>query len=166
MGLLGLLSGGPTAPDLVGDTWFNRDELPSAAREAVAAGRPVRLGREIEQTTVINFWSYECIECGDLIPTLREWWQELQSQGFIVIGVHTPTYESEGRKENVQSAVLRYGMTYPILSDPGLANWHAWKARVRPQLFLVTDHGRIKKKIGNMDKLAQFESSVCQLVSS
>jgi len=166
MGLLSFITGVSRAPELSGDVWFNRDELPLPAREAVASGKPVRFGHEITQPTVVNFWNYECVDCGDLIPTLRSWWHELQQQGLFVVGVHTPTYESESRADNVESAVLRFGMTYPVLSDAGLINWQEWKAVARPQLFLVTEQGLVKKKVGNMERLPQFEATVRQLVGT
>ena len=166
MGILSALAGGRGAPELVGATWFNRDELPDAAQRAAAADNPVQLGTHIQQLTVVNFWSYECLECGDLIPTLRSWWQELAASGLFVVGVHTPMYESEGRKENVQSAVLRFGMTYPVLSDPTLVNWKEWDVSARPELFLVTKKGRIKKRLSNKEKVSQFESSIRRLLSA
>lgn len=158
MGIFSALTGRAAAPSVTGSAWFNIDELPAAAAERVAAGQSLRLGSDVNQLTVVNFWNYECIECGELIPTLRRWWQELKPQGLFIIGVHSPTYEAETSTDNVESAVLRFGMTYPVVSDPELANWRSWHASARPQLFLVSPEGKIRKRLGAMSKLSQFEA--------
>lgn len=158
MSIFSALTGGKAAPPVTGSAWFNIDELPAPAAERVAEGQSVRLETDINQLVVVNFWNYECIECGELIPTLRRWWKELKPQGLFIIGVHSPTYEAEGSADNVESAVLRFGMTYPVVSDPELANWRSWRASARPQLFLVSPDGKIRKRLETMSKLSQFEA--------
>jgi len=165
MGLFSFVTGRRQAPALLYGDWFNIDELPEKARAQVGQQADLELARDFQRPSVVNFWNYECLECGDLIPTLRSWWQELEGRGLQVIGVHTPTYEAEGRKENVQSAVLRFGMTYPVLNDNRFENWEAWKATARPQLFLVDAEGRIRKTLKRPSRLPQFESAMRSLVA-
>jgi len=165
MRLFSSLTGGAVAPPILGTSWFNIDGLPPTAAQRVTDQQSVRFGTDTEQLIVVNFWNYESIECGVLIPTLRKWWQELAPAGLLLIGIHSPSYAGERQEDNVQNAVLRFGINYPVVNDPDLENLYAWRVTMRPHLFLVNKEGRIRKHIGSMAKLPQFEAQMRNLLS-
>jgi DNA-binding beta-propeller fold protein YncE len=91
---------------------------------------------------LLDFWTYCCINCLHVLPDLerleRKWRDEL-----VVIGVHSAKFEHERGAEAVRHAVLRHGITHPVVSDPDFAVWDAWSAKAWPSFFLVDPRGYI-----------------------
>ena len=70
------------APELAGDTWIN-------------AQSPLRLDDLRGKVVALEMWTFGCINCQHVIPTLRDWHREYASQGLIIIGNHFPEFAYE-----------------------------------------------------------------------
>jgi hypothetical protein len=62
-------------------------------------------------------WDYSCINCIRAIPYIRVWVDKYKDSGLVVIGVHTPESDIEKQQSNVQKAVTKFGITYPVTLD-------------------------------------------------
>ena len=122
---------GVRAPDFIGteNDWINTKPL---AMEDLR-GRPV----------LIDFWDYTCVNCIRTLPYLREWHRRYKDKGLVIVGIHTPEFEFAKKRENVEEAVERFGIEYPVLLDPNYENWHAYSNRYWPHKYLVGPDGRI-----------------------
>ena len=45
--------------------------------------------------------------------------------GLVVVGVHTPEFPFETSASNVQAALKRHGITYPVAQDNDSQTWNA-----------------------------------------
>jgi hypothetical protein len=45
----------------------------------------------------------------------------------VIVGVHTPEFPFERSTGNVQAALKRHGITYPVAQDNSSATWNAWR---------------------------------------
>lgn len=63
------------------------------------------------KVVLVNVWVYSCYNCYRSLPTLQGWYERFKEQGFEIIGVHTPEFESDKPLKNVQEALLREGVT-------------------------------------------------------
>ena len=61
----------------------------------------------------------------------------------MVVGVHTPEYAFEHKTDNLQNAVKRFGIEYPIAQDNEYATWNAYGNQYWPALYLFDQHGRL-----------------------
>jgi thiol-disulfide isomerase/thioredoxin len=77
-----LPTSGPAAPELVGIVdWENSPPLTLASLRG--------------KVVLVDFWTYSCINCQRTIPFLRQWWDKYESDGFVIVGVHSPEFEFE-----------------------------------------------------------------------
>lgn len=136
---------GKHAPDISGQKWFNETALPEAVREKVKRGESLDIRRDLAGYVVlIDFWDYDCIHCINAMPHLREWWQKYKDRKFLIIGVHTPEFEFAKDPEKVESAVLRFELNYPVVSDPDYTTWERYRTKAWPRELIIDAQGMVR----------------------
>lgn len=94
---------------------------------------------------LVDFWTYSCINCQRTIPYLRAWYQKYKDYGFTIVGVHTPEFEFEKVLANVQSAVAKFGITYPVVLDSDYLTWSAYRNQYWPAEYLIDQDGLVRE---------------------
>lgn len=97
------------------------------------------------KVVLINVWVYSCYNCYRSLPTLKRWYDEYAKDGFEIVGVHTPEFASDKPLKNVQEALLREGVTWPVVQDNAAATWRAYGNSVWPTFYLVDKKGVVRK---------------------
>jgi len=98
------------------------------------------LGKKV---IMVDFWTYSCINCQRTTPYLNAWYDKYRESGLEIIGVHAPEFEFEKKLENVQMAVEKFGIKYPVVLDSALATWSAYKNQYWPRKYLIDIDGFI-----------------------
>jgi thiol-disulfide isomerase/thioredoxin len=93
---------------------------------------------------LVDFWDYSCINCIRAIPYVRAWTEKYKDSGFVVIGVHTPEFEIEKQLPNVQKAVNKFGITYPVALDNNYAIWNAFHNQAWPAHYFIDSKGKVR----------------------
>jgi cytochrome c biogenesis protein CcdA/thiol-disulfide isomerase/thioredoxin len=96
------------------------------------------------KVVLVNFWTYSCINCIRTLPYVRAWAEKYKDQGLVVIGVHTPEFAFEKSVGNIQKAIARFGITYPVAVDNDFRIWRAFRNSYWPALYFVDAQGRIR----------------------
>jgi cytochrome c biogenesis protein CcdA/thiol-disulfide isomerase/thioredoxin len=118
------------APEIGGiEEWINA----SALKISALKGRVV----------LIDFWTYSCINCIRTIPYLNDWYKKYHQQGLVIIGVHTPEFDFEKNATNVQNAVRRYGIKYPVALDNLFVTWQNFANHYWPAHYLINQNGEV-----------------------
>jgi thiol-disulfide isomerase/thioredoxin len=119
------------APELTGiQGYLNTEDITIASQQG--------------NVILIDFWTYTCINCIRTLPHLTEWDRKYRDQGLTIIGVHTPEFEFEKKKENVQLAIDKYSIEYPVVQDNNYATWNAFSNRYWPHKYLIDKDGYIR----------------------
>ena len=118
------------APEIRSDIWINGD--PPAAREW--NGR----------VTIVEFWTFGCINCRRTVPAMKRLYADLGPKGVAVIGVHTPEFPHEAVPGAVRAAVKKQGIEFPVALDNDSAIWEAYKNRYWPAIYLIDRTGLIR----------------------
>ncbi|KAA0206050.1 hypothetical protein EDM68_03510 [Candidatus Uhrbacteria bacterium] len=92
----------------------------------------------------IDFWTYSCINCIRTQPFLRKMWETYQDDGLVIVGVHTPEFAFEKDPDNVERAIGRAGLEYPIALDPNYETWNAYGNRYWPAGYFFDREGRLR----------------------
>ena len=79
---------------------------------------------------LVDFWTYNCINCERTIPYLNAWYTKYHDQGLEIIGVHTPEFQFEHNIDNVRMAVQKFGIKYPVVLDNNDATWDSYGNQV------------------------------------
>jgi hypothetical protein len=93
---------------------------------------------------VIQFWTYSCINWLRSLPQVRAWSAQYAGHGLVTIGVHTPEFAFERRRENVERAAHDLGVSYPIALDADYAIWHGFNNHYWPALYVLDAHGHVR----------------------
>lgn len=104
---------------------------------------PLKLDRLRGKVVLLDFWTYSCINCIRTLPHLKKFWDKYKNKRFTIIGIHTPEFEFEKEIGNVKYAVKKYGISYPVLSDPSRNNWENYGNTYWPRIALIDTEGRI-----------------------
>src|SRR3989338_6272643 len=96
-----------------------------------------------KKVILIDFWTYSCINCIRTFPYLNAWYEKYRDSGFVIIGVHTPKFEFETKYENVEKAVEKYGLKYPVVQDNNYFTWRAYRNNYWPHKYLIDIDGYI-----------------------
>jgi thiol-disulfide isomerase/thioredoxin len=95
------------------------------------------------KVVLVDFWTYTCINCIRTLPHVKEWHEKYKDQGLAVVGVHTPEYPLERSTDNVNAAIKRFGLTYPVAQDNQYATWNAYGNRFWPAVYLINKKGQV-----------------------
>jgi thiol-disulfide isomerase/thioredoxin len=96
-----------------------------------------------KKVILIDFWTYSCINCQRTLPYLTAWHEKYESDGFVIIGVHTPEFEFEKDYDNVVKATEKWNVKYPVVQDNDRQTWRAYKNRYWPRKYLIDIDGFI-----------------------
>jgi thiol-disulfide isomerase/thioredoxin len=125
-------SGFKKAPDLVGIANYLNTT-------------PEKLSQEMEGKVILyDIWTYSCINCIRTLPYITAWNDKYSDQGFLVVGIHSPEFEFEKNPENVQMAVDKHGINYPVVLDNDMETWKAFENRYWPRKYIADHEGYIR----------------------
>ncbi len=96
-----------------------------------------------KNVVLVDFWTYSCINCQRTLPYLTKWYGKYKDQGLVIIGVHTPEFAFEHLQTNVQDALTRFGIEYPVVLDNEYSTWNAFGNQFWPREYLIDIDGYI-----------------------
>lgn len=139
-------------PEIVGiSAWINSPPLTRADLKG--------------KVVLVDFWTHRCINCIRTLPHLVRWHDAYKGRGFLVLGVHTPEFEEEGKEANVRAAVAKFGIVHPVAMDNGFKTWNAFGNRYWPAYYLVDKKGRIRYTHIGEGAYAETEERIRQLLA-
>ena len=142
------------APDFTGtQDWFNTPN-----------GESLSMSDLRGKVVLVDFWTYTCINCIRTLPYLEAWQQRYGSQGFTVVGVHSPEFPFEKDAGNVQAAIRQNHLTYPVAQDNDLATWDAWGNQYWPADYLVDAQGNVREAHFGEGDYAETERAIRTLL--
>ena len=95
------------------------------------------------KVVLVDFWTYSCINCLRTLPYMNAWYQKYHDQGLVIVGVHAPEFEFEKNKANVQQAISRYKILYPVALDNNLDTWTNFNNQYWPAHYLINQSGQV-----------------------
>ena len=119
------------APELTNDIWLNADA-------------PLRLADLRGKVVLLEMWTFGCINCQNVMPSLKEWHANYKGQGLVIIGNHYPEFSFEEDLDNLKEAIARFDIQYPVAQDNDGATWRAYNNHYWPALYLIDKQGHIR----------------------
>lgn len=113
-----------------GKDWFNSPPLTFAKQ---LAGK----------ITVLDFWTYCCINCIHILPDLAELEERYAGYPVAFVGVHSAKFDNEKVSENIRDAVLRYEIAHPVVNDDTMHMWQRIGVRSWPSMAVVGPKGNL-----------------------
>lgn len=139
------------APELTNNIWLNVDS-------------PLRLADLRGKVVIVEMWTFGCINCQNVMPSLKEWYAKYKDQGLVIIGNHFPEFSYEADLANLKDAIARYGIEYPVAQDNDGATWKAYKNHYWPALYLIDKQGHIRYVHIGEGRYTQTEENIKALL--
>jgi cytochrome c biogenesis protein CcdA/thiol-disulfide isomerase/thioredoxin len=117
------------------------------------------------KVVLVDFWTYSCINCLRSIPYVRAWADKYKDQGLVVIGVHAPEFAFEKNIYNVNQAVAKLKIDYPVAIDNDYAIWRAFKNEYWPADYFIDANGKIRHHFFGEGDYAESEKVIQQLLA-
>ena len=138
------------APELFGNHWLNSEPLTI---------------RELRGSVVlVEFWDYANTASARTLPYLREWSARYRDFDLRIIGVHTPQFKFGRNPENVEAAIGKARIDYPVVTDNDGVIWTAYSSRMWPTRFLVDRDGFLRYSHQGEGAYEQFERGIQTLL--
>ncbi|NLB25424.1 MAG: TlpA family protein disulfide reductase, partial [Bacteroidales bacterium] len=105
-------------------------------------GNPVTLSQVIKKRTLIVFWASWCTYCDELLPEIKNWYDQLNSEDLTVVAISLDKSLTDWHK-----AVVKAGFeVFYNLSD--LKEWDGevtkmYNIYATPTMFLIDSDRRI-----------------------
>lgn len=138
------------APEINSDTWLN--------------GGPVSKADMLGHVAIVEFWTFECINCQDALPGLKRVYNQYKDAGLIVVGVHTPELGPERVLANVKQAIVDQGIPWPVAIDNDFKNWNAYRNIFWPAFYLIDRHGNERYLLAGEGHDAELLTDVATLL--
>jgi thiol-disulfide isomerase/thioredoxin len=140
------------APELTNTTWLNVDA-------------PLQLADLRGKVVLIDMWTFGCINCQHVIPSLKGWHDKYKDQGLVIIGNHYPEFDYEADLNNLKDAVAKNGIEYAIAQDNDGRTWSAYNNHYWPALYLIDKRGHIRYVHIGEGAYAETESAIQALLA-
>jgi thiol-disulfide isomerase/thioredoxin len=119
------------APEFTGiGTWIN--------------SRPLTVTSLRGHVTLVDFWTYSCVNCIRTLPYLRSFYSQYHTLGFDIVGVHTPEFSFEKDPSNVRAAVKEHQVVWPVAMDNEMGTWNAYGNQYWPHVYLLDAQGHVR----------------------
>jgi thiol-disulfide isomerase/thioredoxin len=118
------------APPLLAKGWINSPPLTAAS----LTGKVV----------LYDIWTYSCINCVRTFPYIRAWYDRYRADGLVVVGVHSPEFDFEKVHSNVEGAVKRLNVTWPVALDDDMTIWNEFNNQYWPADYIADRTGHIR----------------------
>jgi thiol-disulfide isomerase/thioredoxin len=142
-----------TAPDFVGiNKWFN--------------SAPLTMAELRGKVVLVDFWTYGCVNCVNTLPHVTALYEKYRDRGLVVVGVHTPEFPFERSASNVQTALKRHGITYPVAQDNDSKTWNAWRNQYWPAQYIVDQNGKVVFQHAGEGQYEEIERTVAKLLNA
>ena len=120
----------PAAPEFAEGTWINSE--------------PLTLKKLNGHVVLVEFWTFECYNCRNTLPSMKGWDTKYRDRGLTIVGVHTPETDSEYNVNNVRREVPTLGIKYPVVTDNDYKTWKSYNVEGWPTIFVLDKQGRIR----------------------
>jgi thiol-disulfide isomerase/thioredoxin len=118
------------------------------------------------KVVLVDFWTYGCVNCVNTLPHVTELYAKYRDRGLVVVGVHTPEFPFERSASNVQAALKRHGITYPVAQDNDSQTWNAYRNQYWPAQYIIDQSGKIVFRHDGEGQYEQIDRTIARLLNA
>ncbi|ONI04256.1 hypothetical protein PRUPE_6G311900 [Prunus persica] len=122
---------------------------------------PIKFSRDLKgKVVLLDFWTYCCINCMHVLPDLEFLEKKYKDMPFTVVGVHSAKFDNEKDLEAIRNAVLRYGITHPVVNDGDMYLWRELGVNSWPTFAIVGPNGRLLAQVSGEGRRKDLDDLV------
>ncbi len=136
----------PQGETPVESRYAGRPDLPApefpTGLEWINVPAPLTMAALRGKIVILDFWTYGCINCIHMIPTLQQL-EAKYGDALVIVGVHSAKFENEGDTTNIRQIVQRYGLKHPVINDSNFRVWQTYGINAWPTFVVVDPRGNV-----------------------
>ncbi len=126
---------------------------------------PLRMADLRGKVVLLDFWTYCCINCMQVIPDLKRL-EAKYPRELVVIGVHSAKFTTEREAENIRQAILRYKVAHPVVNDDQMRIWREYGVRAWPTQALIDPAGKVVAFRSGEGVFDAFDGPIAALIGA
>jgi thiol-disulfide isomerase/thioredoxin len=138
------------APELARGEWLNTP-------------RPLRLNEWRGRAVLVDIWDFTCLNCLRTLPYLIAWHLAYRDWPVSFLGIHSPEFAFARDRRQVEAALHRLGIKYPVLLDNDYKNWDAFANRYWPSVTLIDAQGYLRYQHSGEGAYEEIEAALSGL---
>ena len=96
------------------------------------------------KVVLLDFWTFDCWNCYRSFPWMNAMEKRLSGDDFQVIGVHTPEFDHEKVRANIETKVKEFKLHHPIMIDNDFSYWRAMHNKYWPAFYVIDKQGQVR----------------------
>jgi len=93
---------------------------------------------------LLYFWRGTSVNCQNAQPTLHYLEQRFVGRSFLILGVHTGSFDAEQDSDHVEETIRRCGIRHPVVVDEDNEIWDSYGCAAWPSFALVDSGGGVR----------------------
>ncbi len=126
---------------------------------------PLKVADLQGKIVLVDFWTYGCINCMQVIPDL-DFLEKKYPKDLVILGVHSAKFDNEKGSFEIKKAAARYGIRHPVINDSKFAIWNAFGVQAWPTLILVSPDGKVYKGYSGEGHRKDLDNDIATLVKN
>lgn len=90
---------------------------------------------------LLDFWTYGCINCMQIVPDLT-YLEQTYGDNLLIIGVHSAKFKGEQGSDRILAAAKRFGLEHPVINDSDFGIWKNFRVEAWPTQILLGPDGQ------------------------
>lgn len=116
------------------------------------------------KVVLIDIWDYTCVNCIRTLPYIQSWAEKYKDKGLVILGVHSPEFAFEKEAGNLEMAVKKFALTYPIIADNDFEIWKSLANKYWPAKYIFDASGTMRAEHFGEGQYQEFESFIQKLL--
>lgn len=111
---------------------------------------------------LLDFWTYGCINCMQVVPDLKKLEKEF-GERLLVIGVHSAKFSGEKGSKRILAAAKRFGLEHPVVNDSSFDVWDGFNVNAWPTQVLLDHNGQVVARYAGEGHYAEIRADMAKL---
>lgn len=124
---------------------------------------PLTLSGLRGRVVLVHFWCASAIHSRQSLSEIKALEHKF-SEGFSVIGVHTPRFPGETSSEVVLKAINRWFVRFPVINDAQWRLWRAFNVQAWPTSILLDAEGQLVGVYVGENQKTALEQTIADLL--
>ena len=125
--------------------------------------QPLSLESLRGRVILMHFWTFDCVNCINLLPDLR-YLENKYHDGVSVVGVHAPKYEYQRQTASVLKAVNRSHIKHAVANDPNFELWQAYGVKSWPTIAIIDAEGQLAAMLPGEGRRQEVDALIGHLL--
>lgn len=136
-----------------------------AAGDWLNVERPVTADDMKGRIVLLDFWTYGCVNCIQIVPDLT-YLEEKFGDKLLIIGIHSAKFKGEQGDDRILAAAQRFGLKHPVINDSDFSIWDAFKVKAWPTLVLLDGNGTEISRYAGEGHRNEIEADIARSVAT